>query len=211
MVQCKATSKRTGERCKAKAITGRDLCYHHGGMSLVGPANPAYRDGRYSRFMPKRLLEQYERAANDGDLLVMRDDIAIIDARLAELLSRLDSGETGAAWAKAMENYAALQDAIAAGDAAGLKSSLDAMGGALKRGQAGYHAWREVGEMLDLRRKLVESERKRLVQLSQMVTAEQAMVLVMAVTKLVKEHVDDQKALIAISDGIRRIIAAEGR
>jgi hypothetical protein len=85
------------------------------------------------------------------------------------------------------------------------------LGGALKRGQAGYHAWREVGEMLDLRRKLVESERKRLVQLSQMVTAEQAMVLLMAVTRLVKEHVDDQKALIAISDGIRRIMTAEGR
>lgn len=93
-MQCKATSKRTGERCKAKAMTGRDLCYHHGGMSLVGPANPAYRDGRYSRYMPKRLLEQYERAAGDGDLLVMRDDVAIVDTRLAELLSKLDSGET---------------------------------------------------------------------------------------------------------------------
>ncbi len=210
MKQCGAKT-RSGEPCKNTAVMANGRCRLHGGKSLVGVALPQYKDGRYSRYMPKRLLEQYERAANDGDLLVMRDDIAIIDTRLAELLSKLDSGETGAAWAKAMENYAALQDAIAAGDAAGLKSSLDAMGGALRRGQAGYHAWREVGEMLDLRRKLVESERKRLVQLSQMVTAEQAMVLVMAVTKLVKEHVDDQRALIAISDGIRRIIAAEGR
>jgi hypothetical protein len=161
--------------------------------------------------MPKRLLETYERAAGDGDLLVLRDDVAIIDTRLAELLSKLDTGETGAAWSKALEQYAGLQDAIAAGDAGGVTASIAALGGALKRGQAGYHAWREVGEMLDLRRKLVESERKRLVQLSQMVTAEQAMVLLMAVTRLVKEHVDDQKALIAISDGIRRIMTAEGR
>lgn len=178
-------------------------------MSLVGPANPAYRDGRYSKYMPKRLLDQYERAANDGDLLQLRDEVAVVDTRLAELFTRLDTGETGAAWSKAMEQYAALQDAIAAGDAALLKASLDAMGGSLRRGQAGYHAWHEVAELLDLRRKLVESERKRLVQLSQMVTAEQAMVLVIAVTKLVKEYVDDQRALVAISDGIRRLLSSE--
>jgi hypothetical protein len=59
--------------------------------------------------------------------------------------------------------------------------------------------------MLDLRRKLVESERKRLVQLRQMITVEQAMVLLTAVVALVREHVDDQQVLARISDGIRRL------
>jgi hypothetical protein len=67
MTQCTAHSKRTGERCKAQAITGRHLCRHHGGKSLEGIANPNYKDGRYSRVMPKRLMDTYKRAANDGD------------------------------------------------------------------------------------------------------------------------------------------------
>jgi hypothetical protein len=183
----------------------------HGGNQPSGIARYNYKDGRYSKYMPKRLLEQYERAAGDGDLLVLRDEVAVVDTRLAELLSKLDSGESGAAWSEALAQHAALRLALASGDSLAQATALDALDKALKRGQAGYHAWREVGEMLDLRRKLVESERKRLVQLSQMVTAEQAMVLLMAVTRLVKEHVDDQKALIAISDGIRRIMTAEGR
>ncbi len=195
---------RTGQPCQARAMpNGR--CRMHGGASLAGPASPAYRHGRYSRMMPKRLMDAYERAANDGDLLVLRDEVALVDARLAELLSHLDSGETGAAWTQALEQYAALQDANDGGDAALLKTALDALGRALKRGQADYAAWAEITELIDLRRKLVESERKRLVQLQQMITTEQAMVLLMAVTKLVKEHVDDQEALVAISDGIRRL------
>jgi hypothetical protein len=181
----------------------------HGGHALSGPANPNYKDGRYSKVMPKRLMDTYLRAANDGDLLVLRDEVAVVDARLADLLGRLDSGESGAAWRKALEQYAALQEAIDAGDPAALKSALDSLGSVIRRGLADYAAWGEVLVTLDARRKLVESERKRLVQLSQMITAEQAMVLVTAVISLVKDNVDDQRALARISDGLRRLTSSD--
>jgi hypothetical protein len=69
--------------------------------------------------------------------------------------------------------------------------------------------WGEVLVTLDARRKLVESVRKRLVQLSQMITAEQAMILVTAVISLVKDNVDDQRALARISDGLRRLTSSD--
>lgn len=183
-------------------------CYRHGGATPAGIASPQYKTGRYSKVLPARLLETYERSISDNELLVQRDDIAIVDSRLAELLARLDSGESGANWKRALTEYAALQDALDGVDPAGVRAALAALGGAIRRGLADYAVWAEVSEALELRRRLVESERKRLVQLSQMITVEQAMVYSTAILSLVKENVDDPRVLARISDGLRRLAAA---
>lgn len=35
--QCKARSKRTGQRCQRPAMHGKKVCYHHGGRSPGAP------------------------------------------------------------------------------------------------------------------------------------------------------------------------------
>ncbi len=48
--QCSATSKRTGNRCRAPAVTGWNVCRFHGarGGAPKGIANGAYRHGLYT-------------------------------------------------------------------------------------------------------------------------------------------------------------------
>ena len=41
--QCQATSKRTGQQCKAPALKGKHVCRFHGGKS-TGPKTPDGRD-----------------------------------------------------------------------------------------------------------------------------------------------------------------------
>lgn len=41
-LRCKATSKRTHQRCKQPAMKGKAVCYYHGGKS-AGPSTPAGR------------------------------------------------------------------------------------------------------------------------------------------------------------------------
>ena len=41
--QCEGTSRRTKERCKAPALTGRAWCKFHGGASTTGPKTPEGR------------------------------------------------------------------------------------------------------------------------------------------------------------------------
>jgi len=43
MSQCTAKSKRSGERCKKDAVIGMGVCHIHGGKSLVGTDNPAFK------------------------------------------------------------------------------------------------------------------------------------------------------------------------
>ena len=50
MTQCKAKSKRTHVQCQANAMKGKNVCYHHGGMSPGAKKNNAYAKthGAYS-------------------------------------------------------------------------------------------------------------------------------------------------------------------
>ncbi len=51
--RCRATSKRTGERCKAPAVRGWTVCRFHGarGGGPRGNANGAYKHGLYTAEM----------------------------------------------------------------------------------------------------------------------------------------------------------------
>jgi hypothetical protein len=63
--RCTARSKRTGQRCKAPAVRGYNVCRFHGarGGAPKEHANGAWKHGLYSnaakveRFLVKRLLE----------------------------------------------------------------------------------------------------------------------------------------------------------
>jgi hypothetical protein len=93
--------------CGAKTRAGRPCptpgmwngrCRMHGGRSLAGSASGAFKTGRYSKYMPKRLLERYEEAMGDPNLLALTDEIALVDARAQELLEQLNVGATPERW-----------------------------------------------------------------------------------------------------------------
>ena len=88
--QCTARSKRSGERCRKHAMRGRTVCLAHGGRTPRGVASPHFKTGRYSRSLPGHLLAAYEEALRDPRLLSLRDEAALIDAMINELLSQID-------------------------------------------------------------------------------------------------------------------------
>jgi hypothetical protein len=108
-MQCKAQSKLSGERCKRWVTPGRDVCRFHGGKVPRGPALPQFRHGRYSRFLPSRLAATYQTAAKDPELLSLRRELALVDARLDDLLQRVDTGESGALWAPLGQEWVAFR------------------------------------------------------------------------------------------------------
>ena len=167
MNQCTATSKRTGERCKARAVTGRSVCYHHGGKTPRGTALPQTTHGRYSQDLPTQLADRYQAAQADPDLLSLRDEIALMSTRIGELLSTITAGQ---------------------------------------RTDEAQATWEAISLLIDQRRKLAEAERKRLVDMQQMITAEQAAVLVATLTDAVRRHVDDPAVLSAIAADVDRIL-----
>lgn len=200
---------RSGEPCKGKAMPN-SRCRMHGGKSPVGMAVNTFKDGRYSKYLPTRLNERYQEARTDPDLLALREDIALVDSRLSDLLKRVDTGESGGIWQQLQQAFAEFGKARGKGDVPGMTARLGEVEALITRGLADYAAWEDVGKTLDRRQKLVESERKRLVEMQQVITTTQAMILLAAVVETVKRNVTDKRALAAISADLARLVASPG-
>lgn len=202
-MQCGAKT-RSGEPCKSAAMdNGR--CRMHGGSTPMGMALPQFKTGRYSKVLPARLAARYQEALSDPALLELREEVSLLDARLSDLLQRVETGESGEVWKLLRAMFAEFNRARAAGKVPEMQAALHDIEGLIVRGLADYAAWQEVGGVLEQRRKLVESERKRLVEMQQMITSEQAMVMLAAVVDTVRRHVTDRTALAAISADIARL------
>lgn len=190
---------RSGTPCQLSPITGRNRCALHGGKTLVGIASPQTTHGRYSKYLPTRLMERYSASLSDPELLAMREDIALLEARLTDLILRVDSGEAGQVWQDVRATWDEVEDARASKNTAALGVALTNLGALIRRGQSDYAAWDEVRSVQEQKRKLIESEQKRLVAMQQMVSAEQAMLFVAAIQDAVKRHVTDRRVLSAIA------------
>lgn len=211
MAQCKAKSKRTGERCRRAAVAGKEVCYIHGGATPSGPDSPHWKHGRYARgyadIVPKRLVERYEAALNDRQALSMRAELALIDARLADMLARVDSGESGSLWKSLRETWRTLERAQRQQDAEKVAESLVRVGELIRRGYTDSVAWREVGDLIERRRRLAESERKRELEAKEIMRIDEGLALVSLLMDAVKRHVSDPRTLAAIAAELSRVPA----
>ncbi len=181
----------------------------HGGKHPRGIASPHFKTWRYSKHLPSRLAAQYIAAESDPRLLELRDEVALTDARLADLLGRVDTGESGALWAQLKQARADLLLAQRASDKAKQVEALNLIMDTISQGHADYRAWAEIGGVIEQRRKLVESERKRLIDMQQTLTVERAMLLIGAISGVIKAHVHDRTTLAAIGRDIESIISAD--
>src|SRR5262245_19691930 len=96
MKPCGAKTRAGGPCQRAAMPNGR--CSKHGGKSLVGPAAPGFRHGRYSKLLPVQLAARFDEAKADPELLGLRDEIALVDARIADVLERMERGESSKTW-----------------------------------------------------------------------------------------------------------------
>jgi hypothetical protein len=205
MTQCTATSKRTRERCRAQAITGRTVCRHHGGKTPLGPASPHWVDGRFSRILPKRLLDDYLTSLNDPEKLALEAELAVIDARIKDVLSRVDSGESGRLWSELRVAWDSSAATRRAGDLDEMDVRLRVVGELITAGHTDWAAWADVLNLIRDRQRLVESERKRLVEAQQVISVDQAMAVLGLLVDAVRRHVRDDAVLRAISGEYARL------
>lgn len=196
--KCGARKKRSGDPCGSFPMAN-GKCRVHGGATPSGVALPQTTTGRYSKHLPTRLAARYEEARDDPDLLALRDDIALLDTRLGEVVGNLNTGESKAAWkalAMLWGSFAAEWKDMPPDD---MERSIEQIGAVVQRGLSEAYVWDEIRSLVKQRADLVANERQRMVQLQQMITSEQAMVLLASLVSTVKRHVRDRDALAAIS------------
>jgi hypothetical protein len=155
--------------------------------------------------LPTRLLARYREAEKDAELTSLRSELALVDARVADLLSRVDTGESGARWQALLNTHRAFRRDKATGDVARMREALADFESRIDAGVPDYEAWTEIQELIETRRKLCDSETRRLVVLQQMITAEQLTVLLGVIVEIIARHVTDRQALSAIATDLQRL------
>ena len=188
---------RKGEICGRWAMMGMTKCKYHGGASLKGAASPLLIHGRYSKYLPESLQEKYLIALHDPNLLQLRDDVALMDARLGEMFEKLKQGESGGAWISVSKAFQKLRSARDEGMKAMEFEAMHALEDAIEKGVSDLESWQEIHATVDQRRRLVADEYKVQVNLKQMMSAEKAMSLLAAVVEAIKRavnlHCQDKK------------------
>lgn len=212
----KAGSKRGQPKpCGSTVLMPNGRCRVHGGETPRGEESPHFINGKYSRYakvLAPSLAERYQQSLSDADLVVLRDELALLDVRISQLLQGLTDRESTALWGKLKQSYADLKRARAIDDAAkrgaALAVALTELESLIENGASDSDVWAEIANLLDLRRKLAESERKRLMDLQNVMTAEQAILFLNAVADTIRLHVTDPETLRLIRSGLVNIAHA---
>jgi hypothetical protein len=204
--RCIAWNSRRGQQCEHASLRGKNVCRNHGGLSRRGILAPNFKTGRYSKDLPTRLIANYEAFLSDPELLSIRESIALYDARLLDLFKRVDTGESGKLWSDTAAAWKMLKEAMKNQDIQQTAAAIDILNDKISGGHTDYLAWREIYVVLEQRRKTAESERKRLIEMNQMITADKAMVLVSAIIDLVRKNINDRDTLARISTEISVLI-----
>ena len=186
---------RSGAPCRAPAMRDRRRCHKHGGATPRGLASPHFQHGRYSKAIPP-LARRIEEAADDPDYLELRQDIALLDARLGEVLEKVDAGEHGSLWTRVVRRRDAYRRARGTGAEAAAWAALDA---AIETGADDWQAWDAVLDLLERRSRLVATELKRIRAEQTHLNVNEAMTLVTRMCEAVKRHVHDDATLSAVA------------
>ena len=202
-------SKRArGGICQSRAVMANGRCMKHGGKSLAGIASRTFVTGRWSKHLPTRFMAQYAASVSDPDLLNLRDEISLLDSRMADVLTSVSNSESGELWKKlkdALRDYDKAARSIAKDAEFKKDEAFGQMRWLINEGYAEWQSWMELRHILQERKSLVDSERARLKDMQQMITAEQAFVLIGRITSAIRTHVTDQTALRAITAELGRI------
>lgn len=184
------------------------MCSKHGAGSKDRPGgrppDPTRPGSRYAKTIPSTLREAYGRALADSTLLEQRHEIALVQARMEQQLEAIEKTPMSLdAINKALD---VLLEALEQKDTAMVQVSIRDMRKAVGTAMAHRAMWSEVRGLVQERRVLVESERKRQVEDRQMVAVDSLMALMARIRDLIIQNVEDPAARSRVAVGVRELL-----
>jgi len=198
-----------GQLCKNLAIKDRDYCKYHGGKALMGPDNPAFKTGlwskqrrRFASVAPK-LLQRIEELREDPELFSLKDDAAYLTA-LMDI--RAEAASNGIS----VEHYEEIKDQMAVCKATQgteeFPKAFKALDRMVSQGIDIYRASQDVVSLIEKRTDIVEAEARMLHTKAYTLEVDQAYSLAMQILKVVKDCVHDASELQAIKAGFGKLL-----
>lgn len=155
---------------------------------------------RRTEYLPDTLAKKYQDAVNDGELLNLRTDMGLIEIRLSQLMAKIETGDPQKKWAEFKEIAEVQKEAFHGDDPLKATYLNQLLLEKIDKHLEDYQVWKEIRELMEDRRRLVESESNRLVRMQEMISAEDATHLLNdVILQSIKRHVKDPQTYAAIA------------
>lgn len=154
--------------------------------------------------LPRGYHDAYVRARKDPDLLSTQAEVALLHARIGELVTQLDGGGPMHRYQQLVDVCEKMKAALQAGlDMAPLVEALDEI---VVRNNDERLIWQELRDIIEGKSKVAAREANRLIQLKQMVPQERVMALIVNMMEIFMIHVPNQKLRLAVARDIEEKI-----
>ncbi len=205
--------------CDSPVVMANGRCKKHGGKSApAGPAHHSYVHGHRSKVrdaLPKRLQAGFDASVSDPELLSVRTEMGVLDARTIELYGTLSTDLTSIE-PLLDDLHDELQAGVEAADLlAKLTEKVDAIRQALLLPTKDRAIWSDIIETMGARRKLTDTERRLLEMKQAVVDVGELRTIVAFILQSVKEHVipleGGRKAVSGVANDIGTLLRPSSR
>jgi hypothetical protein len=186
-------------------MKGRRVCFHHGGATPRGIANPNTTHGRYSAHLPPPLATEYLTRRSNPELFKLADDIALIETRIGELISHLSTGERGTVFEDLQLTLMDLDAAKQAGES--IDHFLDELRTIAATGKETAQAWRAIDAAVHSKAKLISIEGRRQADMSETASRDEVKYYIGQTIRIFREAITDLAP--ADAEAIFRRVMAE--
>lgn len=173
----------------------RDRCRLHGGASPRGVESPSYKGRGYSKDIPAKLMEALAHGLEDPELTSMRHEIALLDARLGELFRTVPEESVRDAVAGVRDAAARIRYVADRPDVDRREERLSEAVADITEGLALLDvertAWKEIYDVVTLRRRAALAETKREEALEHTMIHQQALQFFATLLTIIHEEVED--------------------
>jgi len=189
-------AKGDGGICMSRNLYDNGKCKFHGGKSPSGVDH--YRAGSlmYSKHIPTRLKDRFLQLAQDDDIMSTRSDMALIASRVEELLEKSDFTAGKEDFEKIVFQFTRFKYASSIGDAKGAKTAMNELGLLIETINKDMSIWTEIYESLELKRRLAETERRRLEALSLFIPVDRVMTMMTSLSNIVQRHIEGTSGML---------------
>lgn len=197
-----------GQFCQSPLPMDNGRCRIHGGKSLRGAAHPNFKHGRSSDYIPPELLKDFEEFLADPELRDLANEIAVLDTLYNTLLPRVKTGESDTRWIEIRKAWGEYKLAADEEKKAHWEAELERL---IIGASDELAARREIGKLIDLRRKVVSADTMRRKIEQEMYTVEEVLTLTKACIAGVLAHVSNPNEQQAVIEAITRITRRASR
>jgi hypothetical protein len=209
--QARSPEEGIWDRCtKPNIDSDNGRCRLHGGQTPKGVASPHYEGAGKSQYLPDQLGDRMDEFLKDPSIVSVREDLALANVRLTQLMQEVEVGANADRWLKIQEIMPDVIEAFEKGKTKDLRRLLKKLETLVNEGAESEERWEDISDWIDTRRTLSQTETKRLKQGTDTLTFEEVRQVLDIITHTVTSILDrydlPREAYEDLNEAVRNVL-----